>query len=646
MQRVEVKATASRYDARRDDTASKIVVGSEDLQRYGDTSVLDAFKRVPGITVDGGQVKMRGLGSGYTQILINGERAPAGFTLDSLSPDMIEKIEILRAASAEYSTQSIAGTINIILKKTVRVAQRDLKVSVADSGQSFTPSTTLLLAGRSEGVNLTPRLSWTLDSGGTLSSQSYMGMSKAGGDGGTAVTTPLGDPLAYDRIAAQSGVHSAYLHSDLDLVHKMDDGAKFDVKIGVDASRSTNAGTQLGASDGTPALDRTIAADSRENGVTSTGKYTAPLGDDHTLAVGWEGGYTKRDEGRIQQDAVLPGYVPDDGNAGYTAGVGRLAFFAQDDWAITPLWSLYAGLRWEGISTRSDGNSFAAVRNRASVWSPLLQSLWKLPNMQDQVRLALTRTFKAPTLDSLTPRLITSTNNSQSAPDVQGNPNLKPELATGLDTSFDHYLDKDGALLSASASMRRIDNYTRQGLLLQNERWVAMPVNEGNATTRSVELEAKLPLKSLLGPALGAGSAAQVPAVDLHASVSRNWSQVDAVPGPDNRLDGQVPLSANLGIDYKTADGALSTGGNFNFRNGGPLRISDTQTAYLTPRRDLDMYALWKIDPKYQLRLALDNLLGQDYQSENGYADASGTLVRNATYPSSVQARATFEVKF
>ena len=151
MQRVEVKATASRYDARRDDTASKIVVGSEDLQRYGDTSVLDAFKRVPGITVDGGQVKMRGLGSGYTQILINGERAPAGFTLDSLSPDMIEKIEILRAASAEYSTQSIAGTINIILKKTVRVAQRDLKVSVADSGQSFTPSTTLLLADRDDG---------------------------------------------------------------------------------------------------------------------------------------------------------------------------------------------------------------------------------------------------------------------------------------------------------------------------------------------------------------------------------------------------------------------------------------------------------------------------------------------------------------
>jgi outer membrane receptor for ferrienterochelin and colicins len=432
----------------------------------------------------------------------------------------------------------------------------------------------------------------------------------------------------------------------VNLVHKMDEGARFDVKVGVDTSRNTNDGGQLGASDGILALDRTIVADSRENGMTSTGKYTLPVGDDHTLAAGWEGGYQRRDEGRIQSDAVLPGYLPDNSDDGYKASVGRLAFFVQDDWAVTPLWSLYAGLRWEGISTRSDGASFAAVRNRASVWSPLLQSLWKLPGMQDQVRVALTRTFKAPTLASLTPRLITSTNNSQSAPDVQGNPNLKPELATGLDTSFDHYLDKDGALLSASASMRRIDNYTRQGLVLQNERWVAMPVNEGNATTRSVELEAKLPLKSLLGATLGTTATTEVPAVDLHASVSRNWSQVDSVPGPDNRLDGQVPLSANLGVDYKTADGALSTGGNFNFRNGGPLRISDTQSAYLTPRRDLDMYALWKIDPKYQLRLALNNLLGQDYQSENSYADTSGTLVRNATYPSSVQARATLEVKF
>ncbi|HEV7813488.1 MAG TPA: TonB-dependent receptor [Janthinobacterium sp.] len=684
MQRVEIKAAASRYDARRDDTASKVVVGADELQRFGDTSVLDAFKRVPGITVDAGQVKMHGLGSGYTQILLNGERAPAGFTLDSLSPDMIEKIEILRAASAEYSTQSIAGTINIILKKTVKAAEREWKIGAADSRQSFSPSTTLLLSdrldkfsysvvgnvfryqyerstpsvesgtdaqgkanllrdtsqldtGRSEGVNLTPRLNWTLENGDTLSSQSYMGVSQAGGSGNTDVATPLGAALDYDRVDSGFTSHSAYLHSDLNLVHKMEEGAKLDVKVGVNGSRNANDSRQLGASAEVLSLDRAIAADTAEKSLTSTGKYSTPLGDDHTLALGWEGGYTRRDDGRIQRDTPLPGNVPADSDGGYKAGVGRLAFFGQDEWNLGPLWSMYAGLRWEGVSTHSDGASFGGVRNRASVWSPVLQSLWKLPNKQDQVRLALTRTFKAPTLSSLTPRLIASTNNTQSAPDVQGNPNLKPELATGLDTSFDHYLNKDGALLSASASMRRIDNYTRQGLFFEDGRWLATPVNEGSATTGSVELEAKLPLKTLVDAA---------PAVDLHASVSRNWSQVDSVPGPDNRLDGQVPLSAVLGLDYKTPGGALRTGASFSFRNGGALRISETQGAYTAPRRDLDMYALWKIDPTYQLRLALNNLLGQDYASETSYTDASGTLLRNAIYPSSVQARATLEVKF
>src|SRR5206468_1876679 len=123
----------------RDDTASKIVVSNAEIVKYGDTNVLDVLKRVPGVTVSssgrGGEVRMRGLGAGYTQVLINGERAPAGFDISSLAPDVIERIEVLRAASAEFSTQSIAGTINIVLKKAVKAGQRELKVGyVAGNG--------------------------------------------------------------------------------------------------------------------------------------------------------------------------------------------------------------------------------------------------------------------------------------------------------------------------------------------------------------------------------------------------------------------------------------------------------------------------------------------------------------------------------
>lgn len=50
MQKVEVKGSANACDARRDDSASKIVVSSEEILKYGDANVMDVLKRVPGIT--------------------------------------------------------------------------------------------------------------------------------------------------------------------------------------------------------------------------------------------------------------------------------------------------------------------------------------------------------------------------------------------------------------------------------------------------------------------------------------------------------------------------------------------------------------------------------------------------------------------
>src|SRR5205085_5104517 len=151
MQQVVVTGSADAYDPRRDDTATKIVVNHDEIVKYGDTTVSDVLKRVPGVTVGGaagrgGDIRMRGLGAGYTQVLINGERAPAGFSIDSLAPDVIERIEVLRAASAEFSTQSIAGTINIVLKKTIKTAQRELKAGYGHGRDVANPSFNLQLS--------------------------------------------------------------------------------------------------------------------------------------------------------------------------------------------------------------------------------------------------------------------------------------------------------------------------------------------------------------------------------------------------------------------------------------------------------------------------------------------------------------------
>jgi outer membrane receptor protein involved in Fe transport len=690
MQKVEVRGTADSYDPRRDDTASKIVVNHEEIVKYGDTNVVDVLKRLPGITVSGasgrggGEIRMRGLGAGYTQILLNGERAPAGFSLDSLSPDVIERIEVLRAASAEFSTQSIAGTINIILKKAIKKAQRELKFGVGGGHGFLSPNANLQLSdkfgqmsyslsmnafyqkfnresptveegfdpagrqtllrnsssnerGQFSAINLAPRLNWTLENGDTVTSQTFLNVNRFSRGARTDVVTPVGAAPAYPGIESFFSNENEFFRTDLNWVHKLASGAKLDMKLGGVVGGLGNEQRRLGYNQaGALILDSSIHSKGTDHGVTSTGKFSTPVVEGHALAVGWDGGISTREDARLQQEVALPGAFPINSDEHYDARVTRFAAYAQDEWNVTPRWSVYFGARWEGIQTSTSGNTFATAESSSRVWSPLFQTLYKLPGTKaDQVRFAVTRTYKAPSTQSLIPRRFTSVNNSSTEPDSQGNPNLKPELALGLDASYEHYWG-EGALLSASASMRRIDGYTRNGVSLASDgRWVSMPINDGQAHTRGIELEAKFPLKSLVATA---------PAIDLRASVSRNWSSVDAVQGPNNRLDSQTPFSATLGIDYK--EGALTTGGSFAFKNGGPVQISDTQSSYQSVRRDLEVYGLWKFDPRNQLRVAVSNILRQDFIVQNTYSDTFGSVHRTSIFPGVVVLRATMEMKF
>ena len=697
LQQVEIKGSADAYNPRRDDTASKIVVTSEEILKYGDTNVMDVLKRVPGITVtgaagrSGGEIRMRGLGSGYTQILINGERAPAGFSMDSLAPDVIERIEVLRAASAEFSTQSIAGTINIVLKKAIKNAQREVKAGFGAGDGFFNPTFNLQLSdkvgkmsyslsanafhqqfdresptyeegfdpagalvmrrnsetkedGRFDAINIGPRLNWNLDGGDTLTWQSFLNINHFKRNAHTLVSTPVGTAPVFVNTDSRMMNDNKFVRSDLNWVHKLASGAKLDLKVGgvYGLLRNDLARLAYGNEPGKLIFDSVVTSRATDYGYTSTGKFSTPVFDGHALAMGWDGGVNTRDDERVQRESApprapgLPRVFPVNSDETYTGDVTRFAAYAQDEWNVTPRWSLYLGARWEGIETKVTGNTFADATSRTSVWSPVMQTLYKLPNSKgDQIRFAVTRTYKAPNTQSLIPRRFTSVNNTSTEPDFAGNPDLKPELALGFDASFEHYF-AEGALLSISTSMRKIDGYTRNATTLGADgRWVTMPTNGGDAATRGLELEAKFPLKAVMKDALP---------IDLRASVSRNWSTVDSVPGPNNRLDSQTPFSATLGVDYK--NGAFSAGGSYAFRNGGPVRISINQTAYQTVRRDLEVYGLWKFDPKNQLRVALSNILKQDFINENTYTDQSGSVRRVSAFPGVVVLRATMEMKF
>ncbi|KLU38022.1 hypothetical protein AB595_04440 [Massilia sp. WF1] len=688
MQQVEVKGAAEAYDPRRDDTASKIVVNNAEIVKYGDTNVLDVLKRVPGVTISsngrGGEIRMRGLGSGYTQVLINGERAPQGFDISSLSPDVIERIEVLRAASAEFSTQSIAGTVNIVLKKAVKAAQRELKLGYGHGAAMNSPTASLQLSdklgklsysfaangfqnrftndpetiesfvdpqglmtglrrsetpqdARISAVNMTPRLNYSFDNGDTLTSQTFANWANFSQSEAGNVETLLGPLPAYPRLDQDMTNHNHVFREELNWVHKFESGGKLDAKLSGLYVGAGNVTYRFGS--GNPAagpLRAFIKSDAAVRGLTSTGKYTSGRFDGHALAFGWDGGYQTGDDARLERDAAAPDVSLPGGDEFYESTVSRLAVYAQDEWNVTPAWSVYLGARWEGIRTSTAGNTYAEVKNSSSVLSPVAQTLYKLPGTKgDQLRLAVTRTYKAPGQQQIIPHRFTSVNNSQTEPDSIGNPHLKPELALGIDASYEHYW-AEGALLSASVSSRRITDYTRNLIVFDGARWVSTPTNNGNARTYGLELEAKFPLKAVM---------ATTTKLDLRASLSRNWSTVDSVPGPDNRLDGQTPLSATLGADYRT--GPLTLGGSYVFKNGGFVRISDRQISYQSVRRDLDLYALWKFNPKLQLRVATANLLAQDTLSQSSYTTPGvGTQTSRTLNPVYRSVRATLEMKF
>lgn len=669
---VDVQGSPAAYDARRDDTAMRIVVGHDEIVRYGDTNLLDVLKRLPGVTVNGaagrgGEIRMQGLGSGYTQVLVNGERAPGGLQVDTLAPETVERIEVMRAPSVEYSAAAIAGTINIVLKKTVRKPERELKLGAGIGRDTRSPDASLRLAdragdfsyalagsivhnrfrgdvpgreeafeaagrprllrttasheeGRMTTLNLAPKLEWKRDGGDALELDSYLNVNRFRVDVDSPTLALLGPLPPYPDKRFDMGNDNDTVRSTLHWMHALDSGARLDAKLGASLGRTDNTSTRTAG--GNPALGpltRTIASRGRDRGLSSSGKLTVPLVEGHALAVGWEGAYDRRSDARREFDYLDPAADIAGGDERYSGHVARLAAYAQDEWALTPRLSAYLGARWEGVRIRADGNTFGSARSRSAVFSPVLQMLYKPPGTkEDQLRLAISRTYKAPGMNSLLPHRYTSVNNSPAEPDNEGNPTLKPELALGVDAAWEHRW-LDGAMLSLSASTRRIDDYVRPLVLFDGTRWISVPANVGKARTRTLQLETGFPLAALLDGA---------PPLELRANVARNWSSVDGVPGPDNRLDEQVPLSANLGADYQGEQ--LGAGANFGFRRGGRIAVAANQAVWLHAQRDLELYAVWKLDPASQLRISAANLLGTDMVDERSYTDpASGTTRRN-----------------
>jgi len=681
LKRVEITGTRlTDTQERRESTAAKIVIGREEIERFGDATVGELLKRLPGVTMQGppgrgGNIRMRGLGNGYTQILLDGQRIPPGFSLDSLTPEQIERVEILRAPTAETGARAIAGTINIITRDGFKKHINDLRVTAGfengrlqpnlswtrndvlgaltynyslsafgqdrQSGSTTTTVDTRLSDGavtldqrdvgeareKRHGLHATGRLQWRGAEPGadTVTLMPLLIYSTGTALRTSVLTQTVGEaPAPYDSSRTDGEGSFTLTRLNGQWNHSLEAGGRVESKFDLGLGRYVSAGLRKETTAG--AVSRTLDdhGENIDRNLLASSKYSESLKGGHSLVAGAEGEANRRTEQRSTLQNGLP-LLADFGD-NLSASSTRFAAFAQDEWNLSPQWAAHAGLRWEGITTRGTGEAGAGESsNRSSVWTPLLHAVWKPePQSQDQVRFSLTRSYRSPSLQNLIARPSINTRypapgpNTPTQPDRAGNPTLKPELATGLDVAFEHFLPT-GGLFSANVFHRQISNYMRSRTALEEVswspgqlRWVSRTQNVGDATTQGIELEAKFRLSDLVNGA---------PKVDVRANASLFHSRVNGVAGPDNRLDQQPDYTANFGADYRFTGLPLTLGGNLNWTPAYDTRLSDVQTAFQARKASVDAYGLWVFNPSMQLRVTASNVGPRDYLTGGSLVD-------------------------
>ena len=703
-QRVEITGgRGSDTDQRRQSTAAKIVIGREEIERYGDSNTLELLKRLPGVTVPGspgrgGNPRMRGMGGGFTQLLIDGERIAPGFSLDSIPPEQIERIEILRAPTAETGARAIAGTINIVLREGYRKKVNDVNLDLQnEAGKTVAAATwtrndtlgdwivnsslnlaqrSLVSEGRSErlradaltgeplgsvsgtsrgltrrpGLSASARIQWRGEDGRSLIISPLLIDAHPTTETRTTQTQSLGaEPLTFASSLSRADSRFTLARLNANFNHRLgDSGPRLEWRAGL-SNAHWRGDTRRDEFDAAALPVRVIdeSTESRDRNASLGLKASQIVGDGHQLVGGVELERNTRDDAKttlIDGVAQLTEF-----GENLRASTRRYALYGQDEWTINPQWSAHAGLRIEGIATEGESANGRVDRNSSRVATPLLHAVWKPDEKsQDRVRASLTRSWRSPNTGQLIGR--PSVNRVDPAPganteltaDGAGNPALKPEVAIGIDLAFERYL-ADGGVLSASLFHRRISDVIRSVVELEDVSWspgqprfVSRPRNIGNATTQGIELEAKFRLDQLREGA---------PPTDIRANASIFRSRVQAVPGPDNRLAEQPGGTFNFGIDHRFRGTPLTLGGNFNHTPGYRTRLEADRAIVQAEKNVLDAYALWTFRPELKLRLSLSNALARDSNSSTVVESAALTETSRASTRSFVNTQLRLEIK-
>ena len=646
---------------RKESNVSKIIISEEEIERFGDVSVGDILKRLPGTSFTGPagvtkDVRMRGMDKGYTQFMINGEPVPGAtkerqMQVDRLPADMIERIEIIRNPSAEYESGNVGGIVNIVFKQRIDEVTRtrlafgrngDMNVgdAIVQTSKRWGDFDLLLAASYTKGAEdvieekktfdvktgkvsgteykpkpvekseflFTPRLTWrfgedklTLEpfiSKGTEDKTENNTVTNTKVVTSRVATTENKD----DKIARLAGRYDGKTNWG-NWYAKAGSQQTTSVKDKVTWTDSYNATT--GAYTG---AKRATENEELEETINYTGAgLVMPLGDMHRVSTGVEvrfSDYSSRKPKTEQSFSAkgVPGAVSDKSGVRdkFDITEDKFIFYVQDEISLFKNHWLTPGIRYERTSRESQGGSGAALSDTQQASNPSLHYRWAV--MDDlNIRSSITKTLKLPKFDQLNPLSELKTG-SASDPDKAGNAGLAPERALGLEAGFEKLFMANRGILGVNFYNRDVQDFVEERTKLEGTRYVKRPQNVGDAHFWGMELDLRFPLYEKRGHVLNL--------VGNHSELrgrieSPSKGKIDVKEMPER--------VTNLGLDYRHRPSASFAGFSVNYvpefstnsTNDDGVLEEKTWGA----RTGLDLYFGKAFSPLAEIRLIARNVL-------------------------------------
>lgn len=663
----DIEESAQRAAAIEADSANALsVIDAEQLAQYGEQSLGDALRRIPGVTFDGAnrarEVRLRGLPDQYTQVLINGRRLLDGNSrrtveVDRIPTGLVERIEVIRSPRASLDSQGAAGTINIVLKNGAQLPTQltvgagylesngsqgelglttggqsgALEYSLALNAQRFRRSESKDVTEfngakkptgaelgenkrRFDQITIVPSLSLSVDKDTRLRLEPIYTRTKERRDD---IRTPLAADLVTrgrvseelrERVRQTYGTYTA-------VERKLGDNA--DLLVGIDWQRAkvdTERDEVRFNTNGT--INRKRQRTERiEMSAVRPEVVLSLRHSDHLIRFGVEGSRQTHDETNSE---VTNGVAqPPRADRIFDIEETKLVAWAEDEWQVSDRLRATYGLRYEHSQTATEDFFGDESQRNVDFLLPSLNLVYALQPSTD-LRFGVARTLRRPDLRALSPATETRAG-SAATPDRQGNPDQFPESVWGADVGLYHYFAQQRGQVSLNAFTRRFSDKIEDVVRNEAGRFVSSPQNVGEGSATGFEAVSRIPLSGI-----------GLDNLTLWGNAVYTRARVDEVGGGRRRFLDQPDWVSNLGIDYEVPAWRTVFGLALNWTSAidqsQKLSGNSQLESDIESRLRLDLSMRTNISPNATFLLSLTNLLGATEDREDRVFGPNGNL--------------------